>query len=91
MSTNISRSYLKNPEFLSRQLKLELMAAISQVGINALGVARVALSKAIRGIDRVHGVKGPERTARMLREVLLPFFGKEDTARIGRILAGGTV
>lgn len=85
---NIRRSYMKGSEFLSRQLKLELMVAVSRVGIDVLGVARAALSKAIRGIDRVSGTKGPDRTARLLREVLLPYYGKADTERIGRIIAG---
>lgn len=86
---NIKRAYMKTKEFLSRQLKLDLMASIARLGVDSLAVARVALQKAIRGIDRKHGVKGPEKTARMLREVLVPFFGKEDTAMIGRILSGG--
>lgn len=84
----LGRAYMKTKEFLSRQLKLELMVAVAQVGIDPLGVAKAAVARAIRGVDRIAGVKGPERTARLLREVLVPFFGVADTARIGRALAG---
>ncbi|WP_168224964.1 hypothetical protein [Azoarcus sp. DD4] len=85
---NIGRAYMKSVEFLSRQLKLELIRDVQRVGIDPLGVARAAVARAIRGIDRVAGVQGPERAACILRDVFVPFFGKADTARIGAILAG---
>lgn len=87
----IPKALRKSAEFLARQLALALddmtgrLAERIKRAADPMKKARAMLAEALRLIDR-NSKDGAATSARLLREVGMPFFGKDAMHRIGAAL-----